>query len=98
MQFCYTFILFYPTIAALFDKNRPAVYTITIYGRLYMAELNIAKMQMAAIFFSRLRCLAAVTKLMCHYGLDMYTSLQLALYTQVYKDRDQIFSIYDCLM
>ena len=29
---------FYPTIAALFASNRPAVYTIAIYGSLYTAE------------------------------------------------------------
>jgi len=29
---------FYPTIATLFDSNRPAVYNIAIYGRLYTAE------------------------------------------------------------
>jgi len=28
----------YPTIAAVFDRNRPAVYTTASYGRLYMAE------------------------------------------------------------
>ena len=45
--------VFYPTIAALFDSNRPAVYTIPIYRRLpgrVTSEVNIAKMQMAAIF------------------------------------------------
>ena len=51
-------ILFYPTIASLFDSNRPAVYTIAIYGRV-TSEVNIAKMQMAAIFsFSQLKRLA----------------------------------------
>jgi len=34
----YSSTVFYPTIAAIFDRNRPAVYTIAIYGRLYMAE------------------------------------------------------------
>ena len=92
MQFCYTCILFYPTIAALFDKNRPAVYTITIYGRLYMAELNIAKMQMAAIFS------LSITLFGCSNNIDVslrprhvYLSPTCPLYTQVYKDRDQIF-------
>jgi len=28
---------FYPTIAAIFDRNRPAVYTIANYDRLYTA-------------------------------------------------------------
>ena len=40
---------FYPTIAALFASNRPAVYTIAIYGRV-TSEVNIAKMHVAAIF------------------------------------------------
>jgi len=30
--------MFYSTIAALFDSNRPAVYTIAIYGRICTAE------------------------------------------------------------
>jgi len=29
---------FYPTIAAIFYRNRPAAYTIAIYGRLYTVE------------------------------------------------------------
>jgi len=48
-----------PTIAVLFDSNRTAVYTLAIYDRLYTTELTseitIAKMQMAAIFFSRFK-------------------------------------------
>jgi len=28
----------YPTIAAIFDRNRPDVYIIAIYDRLYTAE------------------------------------------------------------
>ena len=30
--------MLYPTTAAFFDRNWPAVYTIAIYGKLYMAE------------------------------------------------------------
>jgi len=53
MAINYYLMFFYPTIAAVFDSNRPAVYTIPIYGRLpgrVTSEVNIAKMQMAAIF------------------------------------------------
>jgi len=35
---CKILNLFYPTIVPLIDSNRPAVYTIAIYGRLYTAE------------------------------------------------------------
>ena len=31
-------ITLYPTVAAIFDSNRPAVYTIAIYRRLYTTE------------------------------------------------------------
>jgi len=33
-----TYYVFYPIIAAVFVSNRPVVYTIAIYGRLYTAE------------------------------------------------------------
>ena len=55
-------ILFYPTIAALLDSNRLAVYTIAVRQAIHdrvTSEVNIAKMQMAAIFsFSQLKRLA----------------------------------------
>jgi len=37
-KFLYIHTSFYPTITTLFDRNRPAVYTIAICGRLYTAE------------------------------------------------------------
>ena len=45
-------ILFYPTIAALLDSNRLAVYTIAVRQAIHdrvTSEINFAKMQMAAI-------------------------------------------------
>ena len=41
--------MFYPTIAAIFDRKWPAVYTIAIYDRV-TSEVNIPNMQMPAIF------------------------------------------------
>ena len=32
------YIYIYPTITAIFDRSRPAVYTISIYDRLYTTE------------------------------------------------------------
>jgi len=31
-------LIFYPTIAGIFDRNWPAVYTIAIYDMLYTAQ------------------------------------------------------------
>ena len=51
----------YPTIAALIDPIRPAVYTIAIHD-IVTSEVNISKMQMAALPYIPLSNLPNILK------------------------------------
>ena len=61
--------IFYPAIDVICDRTRPVVYTIAIYGKVYMTRMtshdNIAKLQMAAMF-SWFKSLTEKLYQLCH--------------------------------